>query len=65
MRNLWRDHSLSICNAAAGLTFFGLAYRQEEFNWFDTWLGLFHAAFFVGCMGLLQGPLRERNRPED
>jgi hypothetical protein len=62
---LWRDHSLSIVLAALGVGCIAYAFRHEEGQWFDLWLGLGQSTLTVSLFYVLSAWLRERNRPED
>jgi hypothetical protein len=63
-RQWWQDHSLSITCLVLGITFTVIAWQFEEKLW-DTLSGLGLAFLTVAIYGLLQGPLVERNKPEE
>ncbi len=65
MRNLWRDHSLSVVFLGAGIPLWAVSQFLPEgglkANLFDFGVG----AILFGIFGLAQGPLREKNKPEE
>ncbi len=61
----WRDHSLSIMAAVAGVVLLGVAIPFREGTTFDVIVGLGHGALSIALLGFLSGLFRERNKPED
>lgn len=60
----WRDHSLSLTFAIAGIIAIALALPLPEGKAFDILSGLGLGALMIGVLNLLAGPLREKNKPE-
>ena len=64
LRQVVKDHSLSLACMGMGCVCFAGGVDFDEGQGWDMWLGLGHGFFTVGGFGLLSGPLRERNKPE-
>lgn len=61
----WRDHSLSITLLGVGSAVTAACIPLGEGTAFDLISGVGVAFLTGGLQGLLAGPLRERNKPEE
>lgn len=65
MLQFWRDHSLSITCTALGIVITGASPLLPEGKGFDIISGIGNAFLTAGIIFGLQGPLTEKNKPEE
>lgn len=65
LRSWCWDHSLSLVGLGVGTVLTAGAWALDEGKAFDTMLGYGQSFTVVGLWGLLSGPLKEVNKPEE
>ncbi len=65
MRNLWRDHSLTIVGFGIGTALLLAAIPFREGTTFDILSGVGGGVLGTAVIFALSGPLREKNKPEE
>jgi Co/Zn/Cd efflux system component len=65
MISLWKNHSLSVVLISVGIVLLLIAIPFVEGTWFDLLLTIGGGFFTVGLVQVLQGPLTEKNKPEE
>lgn len=69
MKRCWHEHSLTIVSGLFSLACYTAAFAYIRANFgrdvFDFAMNIGHASLSIFILGLLSGPFRERNKPDE